>query len=452
MMPVGAGVRLPASKVLWTPASVWPASKVLVGAGSVSGVHRTGSFHRPAVLVVVSQDLDATSDGVGPVHVSAHADREARAAAAARPRQDLKPQSLEHHRVVPSDLALLFLEEDRIEIEGTDRYEPARRIGRGAREGLVVHGQVAAPDVLVRLSETTHPRQLQLLHQTILKRPVGSFAPTTPLRRVRRNVLDPKTLQHRPHSRQSRLVHRPPSLLRLESPTRTIAVHSPRDSIGPDHFVKAAQHPTRRLLLPQLCVQHPRRRVVDDAQHRLPLPSHQLEPFVVAPVDQNHVSKARTWLTTHTMSPTRLLPLHQPRFLQQLLHRRVRQLHSVLPPHRLMKVPHIPPTVPLPVQPQNPLHLPYRRTSDRRHPPSSVQKPRVTVLLEPHPPPPQSSRAHPQNLRRSKPVNLPRQRLQNHFLNLHRPLPGGLRVGHPPSHTRLPPPRSPPKKRPLHLL
>src|SRR4029453_474182 len=114
------------------------------------------------------------------------------------------------------------------------------------------------------------------------------------------------------------------------------------------------------------------------------------------------------------------LTLHdQAGSLKRLLDEGVGNTHPVLPPRRLVEVPHVPAPVTLAVKPQDPLHLADRHASGRRTPPTTIEKSLVAPLLEPDSIPPHRPGAQAQDLRRLKPVDLSRQRLQDHLLHLH---------------------------------
>jgi hypothetical protein len=63
------------------------------------------------------------------------------------------------------------------------------------------------------------------------------------------------------------------------------------------------------------------------------------------------------------------------------------------------------------------------------HGTGSFQRPaNIPVLLLPPPPSPECARREPENVRRSVPMHLAAQRLQDHLLHCHRPLPRGLGI------------------------
>ena len=173
---------------------------------------------------------------------------------------------------------------------------------------------------------------------------------------------------------------------------------------------------------------------------------------MLAPIDVQHLPETRPPLTSPTVATTRLVLHHQSRTLERLLHKRVRHPHPVLAARRLVEVPHIPSAVSLPVQSQNPFHLPYGHTPRRWRSAPMIEQAFVAPLLQPRSIPSHRPCAEPQNLRRLKPVNLPRQCPQNHVLDPHRPLPRSFRVPHPLLHGALPWGLFATSKRSDHLL
>ena len=97
-------------------------------------------------------------------------------------------------------------------------------------------------------------------------------------------------------------------------------------------------------------------------------------------------------------------------------------MQPVLLTQLLVKVLHVEVEVLLPVQPQHLLQIRYRHALRTRPPLAVVPQAAVAVLLILLPPAPHRAVGHADDLGRFPPLQLAGHRLQNHFLNLHRPL------------------------------
>src|ERR1019366_7153507 len=115
----------------------------------------------------------------------------------------------------------------------------------------------------------------------------------------------------------------------------------------------------------------------------------------------------------------------------------------------LVKVPHVQIEILFPIQSQHLLHHRQRHFLGRRLPPPPIKQTAEPELFISFMPAPHLPVADPYDLGCLPPRDLLRQRPQNYFLYLHRPLHRGLRVREHVFHALLP---SPPAKRTLHLL
>jgi hypothetical protein len=128
------------------------------------------------------------------------------------------------------------------------------------------------------------------------------------------------------------------------------------------------------------------------------------------------------------MHPALRLPLHQSGALQCLLHPGVAQPDLVLLAQLLVKMTHVQIEIPVPVKPQNLLHLRHRNALAAGCPAPPIHQPVTAVLLVPLSPATHLTVADADDLRRLKPGQLPRHGPQYHFLYLHRPLHCGPRI------------------------
>src|SRR5258707_15157668 len=129
-------------------------------------------------------------------------------------------------------------------------------------------------------------------------------------------------------------------------------------------------------------------------------------------VDMQELANARARFPAPAMPPPGTVRLYQPGGLERLLHEAVGQRARVLAAPDPVKVPDVEASVALAIQPEQPLDLCQRNPTGRRRAAPPIEQPVVPVTLVPFAPAPQPARAHPQNLRRAKPMQLAAEGLQ----------------------------------------
>src|SRR4029453_10710098 len=98
------------------------------------------------------------------------------------------------------------------------------------------------------------------------------------------------------------------------------------------------------------------------------------------------------------MPPTRPMLLDQPGGLQRLFEEAIGDGHAVLALRHLVKVPHIEPAIPLPIQTQQALPFPRRDSPDRRRGAALIDQPDIAMLLIPLTPAAETARGEPENV------------------------------------------------------
>src|ERR1017187_8552952 len=299
----------------------------------------------------------------------------------------------------------------------------------------------------IRRHHRPHPTQAQFLRQPALPGAEAAFTAPARLWRVRRNHAHPQLARRTPHLRETVVVHRLSGLGRQPEMTGAIAVQSAKHAPAFDHFFQPCQHRHRRFLFHQLRVINLAVGVVHNYQQVVP--ALILEPAMLAALSVRKHPRQRSPRTQLAMHSPFAALRHHPGPLQQSLHPAVADLDLVFLLQLLVKVPHVQIEILLPIQPQHFLHHRQWHLLGRRFPSPPVKQPPEPELFIPFMPAPHLPVADPDDLGRLPPRDLLRQRPQNQFLYLHRPLHRGLRVRDHAFHALLP---SPPAKRTLHLL
>ena len=202
---------------------------------------------------------------------------------------------------------------------------------------------------------------------------------------------------------------------------------------------------------PQLRVEQPLGRVVDDGDQRLPLRGPMPQPDMRTAIQVQEFAKARARLPPPAVPTPRPGLAHQPGLLQGEPDEAIGQRHGVLPSGEAVEVTDVPARKALAIEPQNALHFRRRRLAARRaHPPAVIEGHGPAGFIT-GAPAPHTARIDAQDVGRLQPGDGSTQRPHDDLLDLHGPLHGGRGIEH--GHLLRPwlyP--KPPAKRTVHLL
>ena len=200
------------------------------------------------------------------------------------------------------------------------------------------------------------PRDAELVHQPILERAIEPLTAAARLRRIRRDVLNAQPRQGPADLGQPRLIDGPLGLRRVKRPVRAVGVERHRQALRRKHgrrlvitaqvlsLGKSAAWSTRLVASSDTAISTaagPAR-----VNHSCTLPSR----CSISPKQARGSRRRRC-------RPRARCFFTKPGRLQRLLQKAVRHRHAMLAPRDLMKVPHIEPVIPLPIEPQEPLDL-----------------------------------------------------------------------------------------------
>src|SRR6516225_10466450 len=149
-----------------------------------------------------------------------------------------------HH---PLDLDAQNLAQER-RVGGDERaLRDPRRFGKPR----VVDRKINVANEAIRGLDLVDAGKRKLLQQTILQRSEHPLRAATRLRRVGRNMLNPKPIERPPDLRELALVNRLARLRREEIMTAAVGVEARSQTLGREHFEQAAKRRSRSLFLDQ---------------------------------------------------------------------------------------------------------------------------------------------------------------------------------------------------------
>ena len=132
-----------------------------------------------------------------------------------------------------------------------------------------------------------------------------------------------------------------------ETPSAPVGVNRHRQPVREDHVPQCGHDGQRRFAGPQLRVEHPLGRIIEDGDQHRPLGRPQRQPAVRAAVNVQQFAETGPGLAPAPMAAPRAMFLHQSGGLQSVLQEAIGHGDPVLPLRHLVKVADVKARVPL---------------------------------------------------------------------------------------------------------
>ena len=331
--------------------------------------------------------------------------------------RELQLEPEEDEGVVVADGALVLRGEQQLEVDPGERGEGPLGVEGLHREALVEAWDEGRVEVGVGGLVGLDSGETQFLGEPPLDGSEGPLATPACLRRPRQDVADAERREDASHLPVLLLVRIFPGLARPAEVAAPIRVELAEAPEAYQHVFQRHQRRQGALLLDEASEEDlPVRVVQHDDQI---LVRYALDPGVGRGVQVQQHPHHRPSVPLAPVLPAPRRTLHEPPHLQDVLRPGVGELEPVLPGQELVEVPDREVRVHVPLQPAH--LLDHRRSDSTRALPveSAVPQSRDPEPLVALPHPPHLPRAHPQDVRRLQPVDLPLHRLLDDVLPGH---------------------------------
>jgi len=278
------------------------------------------------------------------------------------------------------------------------------------------------PQIGVGRLDRAHARAAQFVDEAILQGAIETLPAAARLGRVGADVFDAEAGESAADVRQVLAIDRAPGLGRVEGPAGAIGVQRERHPDGPHDMSEGVHDGREGFRRPQLGVQQPFGRVIEDRDEGLTSVGNEREPRVGAAVEVQQLAKARAGFPPTAMASPGAALGHEARGLQGEFDERVGEGHRVIAPGELVEVPNVEADIVLAIEAQDALHLGARRREVRGALAAAIEQAELGILLIASPPPAQRSWMDRQNVCRLQPRETACQRPHDHLLVRHGPL------------------------------
>jgi hypothetical protein len=218
------------------------------------------------------------------------------------------------------------------------------------------------------------PRQVEFVDEAPLDGPVEPLTAAAGLGRVGADVLDAEVGEGAADLGRMGPVDGAAGRGGVKGPVGTVPIQRDGQAPGGADRMQRAEDRRRGFAGPQLRVEQPLGRVVDDGDQRLPLLGPVPQPDMRTAIQVQELAKASAGLPPSAVPAPRPGRAHQPGRLQGQPDEAMGRPHRVLPPGEAVKVADIPARKALAIEPQNALHFRRRRLAARRaHPPAVIE-------------------------------------------------------------------------------
>jgi hypothetical protein len=135
---------------------------------------------------------------MGAVEIAPQGDLQPDAGAPAALFGELQHEAIEADGVVARDGPHFFVTENLVQIDGAERHEGGRGIGRRPRELRVEGGQEVIAQIAVRGRQRADTGDAQLVHEPVLQRAIHALAPAARVGEYPRRCSMPSRCRARP--------------------------------------------------------------------------------------------------------------------------------------------------------------------------------------------------------------------------------------------------------------
>jgi hypothetical protein len=327
----------------------------------------TARGERRAGRRVAPQAARAPPDRMGAVEIAPQGDLQPDAGAPAALFGELQHEAIEADGVVARDGPHFFVTENLVQIDGAERHEGGRGIGRRPRELRVEGGQEVIAQIAVRGRQRADTGDAQLVHEPVLQRAIHALAPAARVGRVPEEVLDAQPLQGASDLGGPAPIRPRPRARRIHGPLGAIGVEGDGHAVGLEHAAQGRHDGHHGFAArDELGVEQALRRVIhhgDQCEVRI---RHEGQPRVAAAVEVQQFPEAGARLAAAAVAAARPALGQPPRLLEHPLHKRVAQRHVVLAARELIEVAAVEAGVAIAVEPQDAFDLGHRGCASGR--------------------------------------------------------------------------------------